>query len=67
VPDQRAQALRRVVEAHRRVTRAEGELHAARREQLEALRAAREQGVTLAELAEAIGVSRQRVAQLLES
>jgi DNA-directed RNA polymerase sigma subunit (sigma70/sigma32) len=66
VPDNRKTALRRVIAAHRRVVRAEGELNAARLERLEAMKAAREEGVTLAELADTIGVSRQRVAQLLE-
>lgn len=66
VADRRAQALRRVVEAHQRVVRAEDELDDARRAQREALHAARREGVTLAELAEVVGVTRQRIAQILE-
>jgi transcriptional regulator with XRE-family HTH domain len=38
----------------------------ARRAQREALQAARSQGVTRRELAEAIGVTRQRISQILE-
>jgi DNA-directed RNA polymerase sigma subunit (sigma70/sigma32) len=66
VADQREKALRRVLEAHDRLERAEGELDEARRAQREALHAARSEGVTLRELAEAIGVTRQRIAQILE-
>jgi hypothetical protein len=66
VGDRREKALRRVVEAHERVMRAEGELDQARRARRETLQTARSEGVTLRELAEAIGVTRQRVAQILE-
>jgi Homeodomain-like domain len=57
--------LDRVKWAVERLDRAEGELEAARQERQEALRAAHDAGMSLAELGRFLGVSRQRVARII--
>jgi hypothetical protein len=54
--------LKRAVE---RLDREEGELEAARQERQEALRAAHDAGISLAELGRFLGFSRQRVARII--
>jgi transposase-like protein len=63
----RQPALARVEKAARRLEKATAEADAARDEWLAAMRAARREGASLRAIAAAAGISRQRVAQLLES
>lgn len=58
-------ALTRVEEAHARETVAERELDAARTELVSALKEAHERGATYGQLADLVGLSRQRVAELV--
>jgi|Tabmets5t2r1_1033131.scaffolds.fasta_scaffold137847_1 hypothetical protein len=58
-------ALVRVEEAHARETAAERELDAARTELVLALREAHERGATFGQLGELVGLSRQRVHELV--
>jgi DNA-binding phage protein len=57
--------LARVARAARKVERAEGDLQRAREELQTAVQAAVDTGETIAEIARTIGVSRQRVYQIL--
>lgn len=61
-----AAALTRVSDSAEAVRQAERDLEERRRELREALRQGRALGLTLAQLGKAAGVSRQRVAQLLD-
>jgi hypothetical protein len=63
---ERGEAVARVLEAQRAVERAEQEADAARARRRQAVADARAVGVTWAELGRALGVSRQRAAQLLD-
>jgi DNA-directed RNA polymerase sigma subunit (sigma70/sigma32) len=61
-----ANSLTRVRRASAKVQRAEENVRAARSELRAAILAARKDGESLAAIARALGVSRQRVSQLLE-
>jgi DNA-directed RNA polymerase sigma subunit (sigma70/sigma32) len=61
-----ASPLSRVRRAAAKVDRAEESVRKARRELRAAIAAARTEGESLAAIARALGVSRQRVSQLLE-
>jgi DNA-directed RNA polymerase sigma subunit (sigma70/sigma32) len=61
-----ANPLTRVRRASAKVQRAEEGVRAARKELREAILAARENGESLAAIARELGVTRQRVSQLLE-
>lgn len=56
----------RIKTAQRRVERLERELEQARRAYLQAIQKAREAGMSLAQIGNELGVSRQRVRQLLD-
>jgi hypothetical protein len=60
-------ARRRVVQARARVDALEGDLAKARRAYHAAIVAAHDEGVSMAELGRLVGVSRQRVAELIEA
>jgi len=59
-------ALLRVVQARQRVLAADAATSKARADLRQAIRDAREAGFSLERIGEALGVTRQRVAQLLE-
>jgi hypothetical protein len=61
-----ANPMTRVRRASAKVHRAEESVRAARKELREAILAARENGESLAAIARELGVTRQRVSQLLE-
>jgi DNA-directed RNA polymerase specialized sigma24 family protein len=68
IPDQvlaRAERLDEVQEAHVKLDAAEAQLEEAREQFREALRAAYESGATYQEIGDLLGLSRQRIAQLI--